>query len=40
MRKLQIQNFQLPVFNQTQVDDFSIAAKLDVFSTSFNAPGR
>jgi hypothetical protein len=36
MRKLQIENFQLPIFNRTQVD--AIAAKLDQFAASSNAP--
>jgi hypothetical protein len=37
--KLQIENFQLPIFNRAQVDDFAIAAKLDLFATSLNAQG-
>jgi len=37
MSKLKIVNFQLPIFNRTQVDDLAIAAKLDLFATSLIA---
>jgi hypothetical protein len=39
MRKLEIENPQLPIFKRTQVDDFAIAAKLEPFATSLNARG-
>jgi hypothetical protein len=36
MGKVKIENLQLPIFNRTQVDDFTIEAKIDLFETSLN----
>jgi hypothetical protein len=35
MRKLQIENFRLPIFNRTR--DFAMAAKCELFAAGLNA---